>query len=59
MIVYDNELEHITRGQAKKLFDALTCNNKFYHCFNAESGHGGHCQPLSHYHNNEHLFNFL
>lgn len=59
MLVLDNELEHITKGQAKQLFDALTNKKKHYHLFKAVDGHSGHCQPLSHCHTNEMIFSWL
>ena len=59
MLVLDNELEHITKGQALQLFDALTNKNKHYHLFKELDGHGGHCQPLSHSYTNEVLFSWL
>ncbi|MGQ3892697.1 alpha/beta hydrolase family protein [Legionella sp. CNM-4043-24] len=59
MLVLDNELEHITQGQARKLFDALETDIRHYHLFKARDGHGGHCQPLSHCHNNELIFAWL
>lgn len=59
ILVMDNELEHITKGQAMQLFDAITNKNKQYHLFKAVDGHGGHCQPLSHCYTNEILFSWL
>lgn len=57
-LILDNELEHITKGEAKKLYDQLSCP-KQYHLFKAIDGHGGHCQPISHFHVNEYIFNWL
>lgn len=45
-LVCDNTLEYITPGQAKDLYDRLTCK-KQYILFNAEEGTGGHCEPLA------------
>lgn len=59
MLILDNESEHITKGQAKKLFDAIAHDNKQYHLFKTIDGHGGHCQPLSHFHTNEIIFLYL
>lgn len=42
----DNTLEHLTKGQAKTLYNQLTCQKK-YLCFGPEDGKGGHCQPLA------------
>lgn len=46
MLVCDNTLEYITKGQAKKLYDELTCK-KNYILFNEKDGTGGHCEPLT------------
>lgn len=45
MLVFDNEEEYLSLGQAKKLFDHLTCPKEYY-LFKADEYNGGHCQPL-------------
>lgn len=59
LLVLDNELEHITQGQAEKLYAALSSKGKHYHLFREKDGHGGHCQPLSHCYTNEVIFSWL
>lgn len=44
-LVIDNEEEHLTQGQAQKLFFELSCK-KNYHRFTAAQSTGGHCQPF-------------
>lgn len=46
MLVCDNNLEYITLGQAKKLYDKLDCPKK-YVLFSDKEGAGGHCEPVS------------
>lgn len=45
-LVLDNESEHLSKGQAKKLFEELTCLKNYIYFTEAE-GAGGHCQPLA------------
>jgi predicted alpha/beta-fold hydrolase len=58
MLVLDNDNEHITPGQATRLYDEIDCE-KVYYCFKAKDGHGGHCQPLSRNHANDRVFRWL
>jgi pimeloyl-ACP methyl ester carboxylesterase len=46
MLVCDNTQEYVSQGQAKKLYDHLTCP-KTYLLFNEQEGMGGHCEPLA------------
>lgn len=46
MLILDNELEYISAGQAKRLYDELK-GPKAYHLFTEAEGAGGHCEPLA------------
>jgi len=46
MLVCDNELEYISFGQAKRLYDELP-GAKDYLLFKVTEGAGGHCEPIS------------
>lgn len=58
MLVFDNDREHISAGQAKALYEAIT-SKKVYHLFSDDKGHGGHCQPMSRGLSSEVMFNWL
>lgn len=45
VMIFDNEEEYLSLGQAKILFDQLQCT-KDYHLFTASEQTGGHCEPL-------------
>lgn len=57
-LIIDNELEHLTKGQAKLLFDYLTCQKKYLY-FESKTGMGGHCQPLARRQTLEHILGWL
>lgn len=57
-LVIDNEEEHITKGEAKKLYERLTCP-KSYVLFKKEHATGGHCQPLGQLITQEVIFNWI
>ncbi|MFN8770138.1 MAG: alpha/beta hydrolase family protein [Neisseriaceae bacterium] len=46
MLILDNEEEYLTKGQAKLLYDKLSCQKEYY-LFSANENTGGHCQPLA------------
>lgn len=57
-LVFDNEQEHLTQGEAVKLYQTLECPKKYY-LFKKEQYSGGHCQPLLPHGTEEILFDWL
>lgn len=45
-LVVDNDLEHLSQGQAALFFEVLSCPKK-YHRFTESEATGGHCEPLA------------
>lgn len=58
MLVVDSEEEKQMKGQAKKLYDALTCPKEFM-LFKTSEGGGPHCQVGGYVFSNEKIFNWL
>lgn len=57
-LVIDTEAEHAFRGQAKALYDALTCEKDFL-LFTAEEGAEDHCQVASPLLSAQRMFDWL
>ncbi|CRX38276.1 alpha/beta hydrolase family protein [Estrella lausannensis] len=57
-LVFDNEEEHLTQGEALKLYQTLECPKKYY-VFKKEQRSGGHCQPFLPHETEEVLFDWL
>ncbi|TNF68625.1 MAG: dipeptidyl aminopeptidase [Gammaproteobacteria bacterium] len=45
-MVFDNEEEYLSKGQAIKFYDQLTVEKEYYQ-FKQQEATGGHCQPLA------------
>lgn len=58
MLVVDSEEESQMKGQARKLYDALTCQKDFL-LFTKAEGAGPHCQVGGYALSNEKIFNWL
>ena len=58
MLVLDNELEYLSKGQARRLYDALGCP-KTYRLFTVDEGAGGHCEPLAAHRFSEVVYGWL
>jgi hypothetical protein len=58
MLVVDSENDRDLPGQAKQLFDALTCDKEFM-LFTVEEGAGEHCQVGGYMVSNERILNWL
>lgn len=57
-LICDSEHDQFFAGQARKLYDALTCS-KSYHLFSGEEGAGEHCQAGAILHLNQEVFEWL
>jgi len=57
-LICDGEHDQFFAGQAKKLYDALTCT-KSYHLFSEEEGAGEHCQAGAILRLNQEVFEWL
>lgn len=57
-LIMDNEEEHITKGEAWKLYQKLQ-GPKEYYLFKKEQQTGGHCQPLGQANTQEIMFDWL
>ena len=57
-LICDGEHDQFFAGQAKKLYDALTCS-KSYHLFSEEEGAGEHCQAGASLRLNQEVFEWL
>lgn len=58
VMVFDNEEEYLSKGQAKVFYEKLTAE-KHYYQFKANEMTGGHCQPLTPSIFFQKLFSFL
>ncbi|MBA2726932.1 MAG: alpha/beta hydrolase [Parachlamydiaceae bacterium] len=58
VFIIDNEEEHITKGEAFKLYEQLQCPKK-YVLFTKDQCSGGHCQPLAQLNTQEMIFDWL
>lgn len=57
-LIIDCENEDLLRGQAKKIYDLLTCPKEFM-MFTSEEGAGAHCQVGGKLISNERIFNWI
>lgn len=57
-LIVDGENENMFPGQAKQVYNLLTCP-KEYMMFTSEEGAGAHCQVGAKHISNEHIFNWI
>jgi pimeloyl-ACP methyl ester carboxylesterase len=58
MLVLDNEEEHLSAGEAVRLYHQLKCS-KLYYKFKKDENTGGHCQPFAQNKTQEMIFDWI